>query len=65
MTEQRLTAEQATALRRRLMDDKQIRLSETFAAYVTERLPAAFWRELVREYRWNVIARSAADPEVC
>jgi hypothetical protein len=54
MAEQQLTKGQSAALRDQLMLDKQIRLAETFATYVSNRLPAAFWREPVREYKWNV-----------
>jgi hypothetical protein len=54
MAEQQLTEGQSAALRDRLMLDKQIRLAETFATYVSDRLPTAFWGEPVREYRWNV-----------
>lgn len=54
MSEQQLTEEQAAALRDRLMRDKQIRLAETFATYVSKQLPTAFWAEPVRKYQWSI-----------
>jgi hypothetical protein len=54
MSTQQLTAEQSEALRDRLTRDKHMRLAETFATCVSERLPAAFWHKPVREYRWGV-----------
>jgi hypothetical protein len=54
MAEQQLTGAQSAALRDRLMRDKQIRLAETFATYVSNRVPPAFWGEPVRVYQWSV-----------
>ena len=54
MAEQQLTEEQSAALRARLMDDVPMRLAETFATYVSERLPATFWEEPVSVYSWGV-----------
>ena len=54
MAEQQLTGEQSAALRERLMGDLHMRLAETFATYVSERLPATFWEEPVTVYTWRV-----------
>jgi hypothetical protein len=54
MAEQQLTEGQSAALRDRLMRDKQVRLAERFATYVSDRLPAAFWGEPARMYQWSV-----------
>ncbi len=52
--EQRLSATQRQSLRDRLMRDSHIRLSETFATYVSTRLPQDFWKQDVAEYTWGV-----------
>lgn len=52
--DQRLTDEQAHALRARLMRDRHMRLAENFATYVVERLPAGHWKEPVSNYMWGV-----------
>lgn len=54
MAGQGLTADQCAALRGRLTADKHMRLAETFATYVMERLPAGFWEEPVSTYTWSV-----------
>lgn len=54
MVGQGLTVDQCAALRDRLTAGKHMRLSETFATYVMERLPAAFWEEPVSTYTWGV-----------
>jgi hypothetical protein len=45
ITSQALSVEQANALRRKLMDDKQLRLKGTFRSYGSERLRDSFWEE--------------------
>lgn len=54
MAEQQLTGEQSAALRARLMGDLRMRLAETFAMYVSDRLPATFWEESASVYTWGV-----------
>jgi hypothetical protein len=54
MAEQQLTDDQSAALRARLMSDLRMRLAETFATYVSDRLPATFWAESVDVYTWGV-----------
>jgi hypothetical protein len=63
MAKQQLTEGQSAALRTRLMRDKQIRLGETFATYVSSRLPAAFWGEPVGVYQWKVDGLTGAPLE--
>lgn len=53
-----LTQDQAIALRGRLMEDRSIRLAETFRSYVGDRLPSTFWTEPVAGYTWGVNASS-------
>lgn len=40
---QKLTSDQASALRERLMNDKQLRLKRTFEQYGANRIPATWW----------------------
>jgi hypothetical protein len=54
MAEQQMSEDQRVALRDRLMGDKHMRLAETFATYVSDRLPPAFWEEPVPVYQWSV-----------
>lgn len=43
IAQQRLSEDQAVALRTRLMEDRQLRLKATFRSYASSRLPASFW----------------------
>lgn len=52
--DQKLSADQSSAFRDRLIHDKFMRLAETFATYVTDTLPAGFWDEKIRDYVWGV-----------
>ncbi|MFG1745782.1 hypothetical protein ACGFJ4_16580 [Micromonospora chalcea] len=58
ITKHQLSAQQAEALRGRLMKDQHIKLAETFATYATNRLPEGFWAQPVRSYQWGI----KADP---
>ncbi len=49
-----LTTEQATAVRVRLMENRNLRLRETFARYGAERLPDAFWGQPWREWLFDL-----------
>lgn len=51
---QELTEKQSSAFRERLIADKHMRLAETFGTYVSERLPAGFWEEEVKNYVWGI-----------
>lgn len=53
-TAQQLSEEQATAIRNRLVQDKHMRLADTFASYAVETLPEGFWDEEVSNYVWGV-----------
>lgn len=60
---QQFSEEQASALRERLMLDRQVRLGETFANYVTNRLPSEFWNENVEQYVWAYKFDEGAEEE--
>lgn len=49
-----LTESQRDALRSALMADRQLRLSETFASYGSERLPKAFWEEQWQDWLYTM-----------
>jgi hypothetical protein len=53
-----LDTRQADALRAALMNDRQLRLNETFSTYASERLPASFW-----EGRWRDWVPDVTMPE--
>ncbi len=58
-----LSAQQGDALRTRLMADAHIRLAETFAAYVSQRLPDDFWNEDIERYVWQYNPATGEDDE--
>lgn len=49
-----LTSTQAASLRAQLMQDAQLRLTETFASYGSDRLPASFWDAVWRDWTYEV-----------
>jgi hypothetical protein len=57
-TKLKLTDGQCVALRGRLLRDKHLQLTETFANYVCDRLPIGFWEEPVSTYAWSLAAGS-------
>lgn len=59
IAKQGFTDEQSAALRARLMQDRHVKLAETFANYAVTRLPKGFWQEPVRSYTWGVDAMTA------
>lgn len=63
MEEAGLSETQAQALRARLMFDTHMRLAETFATYVSERVPDSFWEEEVRRYTWQFNAVTGEEAE--
>ena len=56
ITRQKLTPEQAGALRTELLRDRQIRLKQTFVNYVADRLPGDFWEMPWQDYMYMIDA---------
>lgn len=58
-----LDDEQAAALRERLLEDKPIKLAESFSRYVAENIPMEFWEEPTKLYTWKYDAETNAPME--
>lgn len=53
---EQLTTNQAVALRKKLLSNRQIRLRATFRNYTTDRLPAYFWSKDVVDWTYGINA---------